>query len=207
MVTKMPIERENKYVLHAGEDLFIDLMEKVKNSEIEFSVGDFKQGYLHKGSRIRSIDWRYIGGYKEEKVSGHNMATEHIFTYKHKIDGNVIEIETDISPNDFDRLWDETKYRLTKTRFSSDTPISYHNEHWEIDFFHNSAGKIYFVMAECEMYHGKDKPTEMPQFVKDNLLLDCADNTVFSSKKISSPTYATELMENLLKDRNNDKPS
>jgi len=194
----MPLEREHKFVLRAGKDLFRELMKNVKDSKIEFSVADFRQGYLHKGSRVRHINWRYLGGYEEEKLSAHNIPAEYVFTYKHKIDGDVVEIETSISPNDFERLWGETTNRLRKTRFSSDIPINHHNEHWEIDFFHNSSDKIYFVMAECEMHHGKDMPSEMPDFVRDNMLLATADNSVYSSKKISDPKYAKDLMQKLL---------
>lgn len=199
----MPIEHEHKYILRAGKDLFTELIDKVKASKIEFSVADFKQGYLYKGSRIRTIDWRYIGGYKEKKESAHDLAPEYIFTYKHKINGDVVEIETPISPNDFNRLWDETEYRLTKTRFSSDIPINQHNEHWEIDFFHDPSGKIYFAMAECEMHHGKEMPTEMPDFVYRNMLLERADNSEYSSKKLSEIRYAKEKMKILLGGSNN----
>ena len=50
-------------------------------------------------------------------VEGHGTI-RHVFTYKRPIDGQVVEIETDISAIDFQRLWSQCRESLRKARYS-----------------------------------------------------------------------------------------
>ena len=64
-----------------------------------------RQAYLDvSGMRIRSIE---ADGSKR-----------YVFTYKREVDGQMVEIETDISVVDFDRLWSQRRETLQKARYS-----------------------------------------------------------------------------------------
>ena len=73
--------------------------------------------------------------------------TRHVFTYKRPVDGQMVEIETDISAVDFERLWSHRRETLQKARYS--WPDG--RFHWDVDFFKTDEGRTYFAQAEVEM--------------------------------------------------------
>lgn len=133
------IENERKFVLDIDEDFFINHF---------YTQHIIKQGYLSSECRIRSYDESYI------------------FTYKKLVEDELIEIETEITKDDFDKLWTQTKNQLSKTRY---TEMSYGDNKWEIDFFKND-GYTYFVMAECEIYNGDIEPNRFPIDIKKHTI-------------------------------------
>ena len=87
----MPIENERKFVLDDDGKLEARL---VQVPGVTRSL--LKQAYLDApGLRIRSIE-----------TDGRRA---HVFTYKREIEGQVVEIETDIVASDFDRLWTQRR--------------------------------------------------------------------------------------------------
>src|SRR6266540_4344371 len=90
----MPIENERKFVLKDDGDLERRLAERPGVTK-----SFLRQAYLDvSGMRIRSVE---EGG-----------AIRHVFTYKRPIDGQVVEIETEISAIDFERLWSQRRETL-----------------------------------------------------------------------------------------------
>jgi hypothetical protein len=100
----MPIENERKFVLLDDGKLEPQL---AQTPGVTRSL--LRQAYLDvSGLRIRSIE---TAGTKR-----------HVFTFKRAVDGQVVEIETDISPADFDRLWSQRRETLQKARYSWQIP-------------------------------------------------------------------------------------
>src|SRR5262245_17732942 len=109
----MPIENERKFVLKDEKELEAELAQAagVKRSLL-------RQAYLDaSGVRIRAIE--------------RDGDKRHVFTFKRAIDGQVVEIETDISAVDFERLWSQRLETLQKTRYSWEDG----RLHWDVDFF------------------------------------------------------------------------
>jgi hypothetical protein len=121
------------------------------------------------------------------------METEYKLTVKREVDGRVIEIETLLDARDFDDLWKVCKGKLYKTRV--------YIEDWEVDFFLDVDGSVYFVLAEHEMPEGQEDPNSMTAFVKDRLLFEVPrGDGRFSNRKLGKIKYSKNLLESLLKD-------
>lgn len=170
----MPIENERKFVLN----------ERATSLEAELGALPgvsrhlLRQAYLDApGLRIRSLE-----GEGE---------TTHIFTYKRTVDGQVVEIETDLSAIDFARLWTQRVETLVKTRYSwADGAY-----HWDVDFFKRDDGSTYFAMAEVEMPEGQSEPPPLPDFLAKHLLMIApALDPRFTSKRIAVQAHATSLL-------------
>ena len=85
-------------------------------------------------------------------------AIGHVFTYTRPVDGQIVEIETEISAVDFERLWSQRRETLQKLRYSwNDGPF-----HWDIDFFKTDGNRTYFIQAEVEMPEGQTEPPPLP---------------------------------------------
>lgn len=176
----MPIENERKFVLN----------EEAEGLEAELSRRPgvarhlLRQAYLDApGLRIRSLE----GAGK----------TEHIFTYKRTIDGQVVEIETDLSAVDFARLWTQRVETLVKVRYS----WADGGYHWDVDFFKRDDGSTYFAMAEVEMPEEQSEPPPLPDFLAQHLLLVApALDPRFTSKRIADPVHATKLLAEIRAD-------
>jgi len=170
----MPIENERKFVLN----------ERASGLEVELGALTgvsrhlLRQAYLDApGLRIRSLE-----GEGE---------TTHVFTYKRTVEGQVVEVETGLSPADFARLWTQRKETLVKVRYSW-TEGRYH---WDVDFFKRDDGSTYFAMAEVEMPEEQIEPPPLPDLLAKHLLMIApALDPRFTSKRIADQTHATELL-------------
>lgn len=170
----MPIENERKFVLN----------EQAVSLEAELGAMQgvarhlLRQAYLDApGLRIRSLEG-------EGK-------TDHVFTYKRTIDGQVVEIETGLSAVDFGRLWTQRKETLVKVRYSW-TEGAYH---WDVDFFKRDDGSTYFAMAEVEMPEEQSEPPPPPDFLARHLLfVSPALDPRFTSKRIADQAHAARLL-------------
>ena len=173
----MPIENERKFVL-------------LDNGELEGRLAQgpgvtrsfLRQAYLDvSGIRIRSVE---TGG-----------TTRHVFTYKRPIDGQVVEIETDISATDFERLWSQRRETLQKARYSwPDGPF-----HWDVDFFKAADGRTYFAQAEVEMPEEQSEPPPLPPSLAGHLLATVpAGDPRFNSKRLADQTHAEKLLADIL---------
>jgi len=170
----MPIENERKFVLNeraTGLEAQLAAMPGVARHLL-------RQAYLDApGLRIRSLEG--------------DGRTEHIFTYKRTVEGQVVEIETGLSAIDFARLWTQRKETLLKVRYSWPED----RYHWDVDFFKRDDGSTYFAMAEVEMPEEQTEPPPLPDFLATHLLtMAPALDPRFTSKRIADQAHATELL-------------
>ncbi len=168
----MPIENEYKFALHDPEG---KLEAQLFASDC-FRVG-IRQGYIRKGARIR--EWHDL----------QNQTIRYIFTYKHRVDDDVIEVETDISEEDFNRLWSVREYDVTKIRFK----FVVDGMTWDVDFLKNN-GKTYFSLAEVELPEEQRTVPTPPALIKDYVLGGTGrhDKTL-SNKRLLHIDYAKQV--------------
>jgi CYTH domain-containing protein len=175
----MPIENERKYVL---DDLSGALEARLAAAP-GVTRAFLRQAYLEApGLRIRSI----------ETLDN----TRHIFGYKRTINDQMVEIETEISKVDFERLWTLRRETLQKVRFSwRDGPF-----HWDADFFKGEDGRTYFAMAEVEMPEDHTEPPAPPPILVPHvLLLAPRSDPAFTSKRLADRSHAERLLASIQK--------
>ena len=172
----MPIENERKFVLDDDGRLEQHL---AQTPGVTRSL--LRQAYLDvSGLRIRSIE---AAGRKR-----------HVFTYKRPVDGQVVEIETDISAADFERLWSQRRETLQKARYSWDDG----RFHWDVDFFKTEDGRTYFAQAEVEMpEHDKEPPPPPPRLAGHLLATAPAGDPRFTSKRLADRAHAEKLLADI----------
>lgn len=174
----MPTENEKKFVLFCDDPDATLIEVKGRNRFAQIC-----QGYL-----IRDKDITCRVRYSVNSFGEH----EYKMTVKREVDGRVIEIETVIDVRDFNDLWSVCKGKLQKIRV--------YIEDWEIDFFLDHDGDVYFVLAEHEMPEGQEVPSGMTAFVRDRLLFEVPKgDDRFSNRKLGKINYATDLLVNLRK--------
>jgi CYTH domain-containing protein len=131
----MPVENERKLLLDTSKSL--DLLKQLRKTDCKFY--DITQGYLNGAGRIR-----HVVPHKPTDVD----IEAYWFTYKAKVQGSTVEIETQINTHDYQKLFLIVKPWLIKTR----TKIQDGAYTWDIDFFRTARqGAIYLAMAEVEM--------------------------------------------------------
>ena len=172
----MPIENERKFVL-----LDDGKLEQQLAHVPGVTKSLLRQAYLDvSGMRIRSLE---ADGTKR-----------HVFTYKREVDGQVVEIETDISVADFDRLWSQRRETLQKARYS--WPDG--RFHWDVDFFKADDGRTYFAQAEVEMPEHDTAPPPLPPRLAGHLLaMAPAGDERFTSKRLADPAHAERLLADI----------
>jgi len=174
----MPIENERKFVLEDDGRLESALAQipGVTRSLL-------RQAYLDvPGLRIRAAD--------------NDGTMRHVFTYKRDVDGQVVEIETDISVADFDRLWSQRRETLQKARYSWDDD----HFHWDVDFFKTDEGRTYFAQAEVEMPEDHKVPPPLPsRLVGHVLAMVPAGDPRFASKRLADRAHAEKLLADIRK--------
>lgn len=117
------------------------------------------------------------------------IETKFTFTFKQDVNKKTVEIETEITLQDYLLLKEQAFLSFTKTRYVI--------ENWEIDFF-KSEGEIYFVQAEIELPENCKKPKRIHPLVKENLLhIVKRGDGRFSSKKLADVKYAKKILQNL----------
>lgn len=161
----MPVENERKYVLKP--DFFVDNL-------VGWTRHDIRQAYLDDGPRIRQRDDDYI------------------FTYKKWVPqaGELVEIETAISEDDFNLLWPLCVQRIDKMRYV----LLKDEVEWVVDFLMDESGEVYFILAEAELPRGQVAPGHIPAEIAGAIIyaVDAADNR-FTNKKLSNQDYAASL--------------
>ncbi len=172
----MPIENERKFVLDDDGKLEPRLAQVpgVTSKSV-------RQAYLDApGLRIRSME------------SGGKRA--HFFTYKREVEGQVVEIETEISAKDFDRLWTQRQESLRKTRYS--WPDG--RFHWDVDFFKTEDGRTYFAMAEVEMPENDTAPPPLSARLASHFLAEAPHRDPrFTSKRLADQAFAEQLLADI----------
>lgn len=177
------IENERKYVLLPKNE--IGLM-----SDLELmgttTVDKIFQAYLPGNARIRRKVNKYACGYVDPDTKEYVAPEdEKFFTYKVLTTSGLVEIETELSDADWERLFPVAQRKIVKTRIS--VPVG--DLTWEVDFFHDEYNaNLYLVMAEVELPEGVDAPDEIPAFVSTNLLYAVErDDRRFDNANLSDP--------------------
>ncbi len=169
----MPIENERKFVLEDDGTL-----ERTLATRPGVTRNHLRQAYLDaSGLRIRSIE-----------SAG---KTRYIFGYKRPVDDQMVEIETEIAPIDFERLWKLRRETLQKARYSWDEG----RFHWDVDFFKTDDGLTYFALAEVEMAETDTVPPPPPAVLAPHvLLLAPRSDPRFTSKRLADRGHAERLL-------------
>ena len=176
----MPVEHEYKYILDSDNTELIEKLEK------KYPKQHIRQIYSTKNNRFRAI----------VKQGKKKTSTRWYHTFKKKINGEVLEIETEISVDDFEMISQgENLGELHKIRFT----IPQEQGQWDIDFLITapltSGGKVYFSCCECE------QPKELEVFVPEILAkyiryeVHHEHSTLFSNFKLADQDYAREALE------------
>lgn len=169
----MAVEVEFKYILAGAAK---DVVAKLR-SVPEISERQIQQGYLTPEARIRSM------------ANVQSGVVEHVFTFKRRVDGDMVEIETLIEKSDFADLWPTCIEKLEKTRFSfSDGDIT-----WDVDIFGGDVYAPYFMMAEAELSTGREAPG-ITQVLEEFFVHFAGVDKAFSSRALSDRAHAAGLM-------------
>ena len=177
----MPVENERKLVLRDLDGALERRLEATCPPWRRFFI---RQAYLDApGLRIRRFD-------SDERQE------RHIFSFKRPIGGEMVEIETEISAVDFERLWSLRREALEKVRFHLDDGDC----GWDVDFFKHDSATL-FALAEVEMPEGRRDPPPPPAILVPHvaLLVPVGDDR-FASKKLADPAYAAGLVTALPSD-------
>lgn len=166
----MPIENEFKYPLRISEEL-------IERLGVEFISERLEQGYLSKENRIRRSTSCEVA-----------VCT---FTFKTMTKSGLVEIETEISEEDFERLWPLASNRLEKTRYAFDAE----GVHWDVDFF-GSLKAPYFAMAEAEVPEGHSQP-EPCSWIADHVIACVGKDIRFTSRLLAYPAHAEAMLAEL----------
>jgi CYTH domain-containing protein len=172
----MPTENERKFVLINDREI-----EKRLAQAPDVTRSLIVQAYLDSpGVRIRAIE---TGG-----------EVRRVFTFKQPVAEEVVEIETDIEPADFARLWKVRRETLQKVRYS--WPAG--RFRWDVDFFKSTKGDTYFALAEVEMpEHEQRVPPAPPSLAPYVLALVVQGDPRFSSKRLANRIHAERLLKEL----------
>lgn len=174
------IENERKYVLDIKN-------EKAYRHEISHMAGavsyEIKQGYLESNSRIRA------------STNLQDGFTDYFFTYKLRVNGKLVEIETRITKADFDLLWLRVDPIITKVRVK----VPFQNRVWEVDFFKRAdEPDCYLIMAEVELPEDMLEPEVVPDFIKEHQLhLVEINDKRFNNKQLTRPKTVRQLVKDI----------
>jgi CYTH domain-containing protein len=170
----MPTENERKFVLRNDKEL-----ERLLSQAPGVTRSLIVQAYLDTpGIRIRAIE--------------SDGEVVRVFTFKRPVDGQVVEIETELSAQDFARLWKLRQETLQKVRYS--WPDG--RFRWDVDFFKTQDGSTYFALAEVEMpEHVRNPPPVPPRLAGYVLGLAPEGDPKYTSKRLSSQAHAEHLMQ------------
>lgn len=168
----MPVEHEYKFLLTSENEKLQEYLEE-NHTRLEIH-----QIYCTKNNRFRSIT----------SGKGKKARTTYFHTFKKKIEGKILEIESQVSQEDFELVQrGENLSQLYKTRYS----VEQKHGQWDIDFLlTGSGGDQYFALAECEQPEGLK--INVPKFLRKFITFEVphADSTWFSNYKLSDQTYA-----------------
>lgn len=197
----MPIENERKYVLLRDRGVVDEVVAAATYSDsiIQLYIQTGKEWNL----RIREIRPHYQDKDEDDRIFDPKYV-DYLLTYKHMIDGELIEIETNISSADYQKLNKRALSRLSKIRYR----ILHKSGTWEVDLFYRglSDDLPYFILAEIELPAGQAAPTSIPSIISKHLLYEVPlENNEFSNTKLCYIQLAEEKYQELLKARSNDE--
>lgn len=197
----MPIENERKYVLLRDSFVVDEIVDAAAYSS------SIIQSYIQKGQewnlRIREIRPYFKDDILEDSIFNPNYVS-HFLTYKHMINGELIEVETEILSEDYEKLNKRALSRLCKIRYR----ILHKSGTWEVDLFYRKLSDPlpYFILAEIELPEKQVAPASIPPIISKHLLYEVPlENNEFSNTKLCYIQLAEEKYQELLKARSNNE--
>jgi CYTH domain-containing protein len=195
----MPVENERKYVLTLEPERILSEVFWSPESDRLPDIFVFDQFYLDNRCRIR----------RRENIQGLNINND-TFTYKKKVNGQTIEIETSISAVDFDKLRQVAEKGLSKVRVVFDAGAYT----WEVDFFVPTDTEgvpikerilySYLIMAEVELDENEVAPDHIPACILDNLVYSVPEeDSRFKSSRLTDSQETRKLYDSLWERQNN----
>lgn len=180
----MTIENERKLVLDKSRapELLTTIRQMGKSGDLE--LFDITQGYLSGSARIRHV-------VPHKKSSQEKF----IFTYKTKVSGSTVEIETDITSHDYQKLSLVVKPVILKTRAKLQDGVNT----WDIDFFKTpKSGNIYLAMAEVEMPEFENELPSIIELLEPYALrwVDLGDKR-FNNRNLANPKKVAQSLTQL----------
>jgi len=126
------------------------------------------------------------------RVSTNDGTPSYRLTFKKDVKGQVVEVETPVSEDDFTKLWTTGCNKVIKTR--------YIYQGWEVDFFKTAAGETYLAVAEVELLPWQKTPNHIPELISNYIIFPVpANDRRFSNKKLGNIKYATKLLSEIKK--------
>ncbi|WP_020592506.1 hypothetical protein [Kiloniella laminariae] len=173
----MPVENEYKFALHDPDGVL-----ETRLQASDFFRVSIKQGYIRKGSRVR--EWTDL---KTGRI-------RYIYTYKHRVGDDVVEVETDIAKEDFTALWSVRELDVHKVRYK----FIVDGLTWDVDFLKHK-GKTYFALAEVELPSEERVVPEPPELIQEFVLGGTGrhDKTL-SNKRLADLSYARRVLSTFL---------
>lgn len=171
----MPVEHEYKYILNDDIQPLIDSLEG------KYATQHIHQVYATKNNRFRAI----------VKQGKKKVTAKWYHTFKKKINGEVLEIESEIPSEDFEMIRKADNLgELYKIRYT----IPQEHGQWDIDFLLTAplreGGTIYFACCECEQ--PKEFEVFVPKILTKYLRFEVPHehSTLFSNFKLANQEYA-----------------
>jgi CYTH domain-containing protein len=175
----MPIEHERKLILNTSQHA--QLMKELRHdASVEWF--DITQAYINNSCRIRHVVPHKMKHDQEQFV----------FTFKTKVRGATVEIETEISVHDYQKLFLISKPVIVKTR----AKILCADHHWDVDFLRKpKSGEVYLVMAEAEMPEFATELPEIHELLEPYAMrwIDQGDKR-FNNRNLSNPKKAARAV-------------
>lgn len=185
----MPAEIEFKFILDISQynrDAWM-----LKAFEQKWTVEDIHQCYIGLDSRLRRVKTVVSKGKKVKK-----KRNKHIFTFKRAGINCVfpIEIQKNISKDDFDVLSPTCERKLTKIRYK----FNINHGEWAMDFLYDHDGSIYFALAEYECKSSMNTTYDVISDLKDMIIYTVVPGDKrFSNRMLSDIDYAKKLYQEI----------
>lgn len=199
----MPVENERKYLLSLTPDHINELVHNYGGIQQRI-----RQAYVGE-ARIRGV-----------QVRGGLCTEQYFFTWKkRRTDGSRMEIEMEISNEDFKELWEMADKVITKERIK----IQGYGVSWDIDFLFSGheftqdrdfltdgddiVDSHYLTIAEVEMPEGMDEPDAIPRFIRNHMLylVPRYKDDLWVNTKLTDPKKVKKMLKNALKEEKKDR--
>lgn len=164
------VENELKFVLRGHSGLMASLS--------HLPTVRIDQAYLTPETRIR----------RRSRVDGWSNT---VLGFKRRLpNGRNLDVEGEISAEEFEELWSVATHRLSKERIHiEDGEIS-----WDIDVFMDGGGLPTIVLAEAEMPPEMEAPPSIPLALAGLIAFSVPrDDSRFSARLLSDVSYARSL--------------
>ncbi len=168
---------------------------KIEN-EFKFVLKlEFAESALSGWDRIEIEQFYHDGNGNDDNRFRYRRENDIFSKQKKEIDsetGYFLESDPEkVLPEEFEQKRREAETSLKKIRYRK----YFDDEELVVDFFRDSNGTTYFVMAELEIPEDRQSPnTEIPDFIEESIIHEPKKGDIrFTSKSLSDPNHAKAL--------------